>query len=314
MNALAFWSWAYDVANRQRVPVPFSVVFSPLQFGIRLARKFQGDPVVKVRVGNRVLLMPWSHQLPKILKSCPGYETEIGRLATYLDRADGKLLMIDVGANVGDTIATLPPLHRAHFLCVEGSQLYFDLLQRSYESDVNVTLLFALLTDSTSSTGKAGVHEAGGTAHVAKENGSLTAAPWMTVDEVVERYPAFEKANFLKIDTDGYDLRVLRGATALLQRSKPCLHLEFSPRHWREYGLCEAGDGLEFLSEMGYKDVLIYDNQGYLIGRDDTGNSKFLTVLAEYAMRHPWFYMNLVLFHETRKDAEQFYDSELHSK
>lgn len=209
------------------VPVPFNVVFSPLRFGIRLAHKFQGDPVVKVHVGNRLLLMPWSHQLPRILKSYPDYEAEIGRLAAYLDRADGKLLMIDAGANVGDTIATLPPLHRADFLCVEGSQLYFDLLQRSYDSDANVTLLFALLTDSTSSIGKAGVHEAGGTAHVAKGNGSLTAAPWMTVDEVVERYPAFERANFLNIDTDGYDLRVLRGATVLLERAKPCLHLGF---------------------------------------------------------------------------------------
>ena len=62
---------------------------------------------------------------------------------------------------------------------------------------------------------------------------------------------------------------------------------------------------------MGYQNVLIYDNQGYLIGRDTTGNSKLLTTLAGYAIRHPWFYMNLVAFHETRKDIEQFYSYEM---
>jgi hypothetical protein len=81
--------------------------------------------------------------------------------------------------------------------------------------------------------------------------------------------------------------------------------------HFLCYSRREVGDGLVFLYKMGYKNVLIYDNQGYLIGRDTTGNSKLLTTLAGYAIRHPWFYMNLVAFHETRKDIEQFYSYEM---
>ena len=148
MNAITFWSWAYGIANGQPRGIRGAWILEPLRFGIELARRFNSDPIVKVRVGNRALLLPWSHQLPRILESCPCYEREIGRLAAYLDRKDGELLMIDVGANIGDTVATLPQLNRAKFLCVEGSRRYFDLLRKSYESDPNVTFHFALLTDS----------------------------------------------------------------------------------------------------------------------------------------------------------------------
>jgi FkbM family methyltransferase len=308
----AFWSWAYGVTSRKETSLPAGVVFTPLKLGLGLAQRLSRDPIVKLPVGDRALLMPWSHNLPLILKNNPLYETEIGRLASHLSKKDGEVLMIDVGANIGDTIATLPPLGRAKFLCIEGSQRYYGLLRRNYESDARVVLLFALMTDVISQANGARIKEVEGTAHVEMVEGSLASAPWLTLDEVVERYPAFANANFIKVDVDGYDLRVLRGATALLERAKPCLHIEVGPQLWREYGGCDVSDGLAFLSRFGYKEVLVYDNLGYFIARDSTQDPKFIGALADYAMRHPpWFYLNLIAFHETRKDIEQFYCAEI---
>src|ERR1700739_4262944 len=108
MNGIAFWSWAYEVAGGAQSGRPQDLLARPLRLVARIARKFKTDPIVRVQVGDRTLLMPWSHNLPLILRSNPLYETEIGRLAEHLLNADGELVMIDAGANIGDTIATLP--------------------------------------------------------------------------------------------------------------------------------------------------------------------------------------------------------------
>ena len=41
-----------------------------------------------------------------------------------------------------------------------------------------------------------------------------------TLDSVLARHPAFQKADFLKLDVQGYELDVLRGASAALQKAE----------------------------------------------------------------------------------------------
>jgi len=147
MNGTAFWSWAYGVASRERNGSIKDLLSKPVTVAVRVARKFTADPIIQLQVGDRTLLMPWSHNLPLILRNNPLYETEIGRLAQHLVEVDGEVVMIDAGANIGDTIATLPKLSQAKFLCIEGSERYYDLLSKNCESDPRVTLEFGLLTD-----------------------------------------------------------------------------------------------------------------------------------------------------------------------
>jgi FkbM family methyltransferase len=312
MNGTAFWSWAYGVASRERTGLSEAVLSKAVAMAVRLARRFKTDPIVQLQVGDRALLMPWSHNLPLILRNNPLYETEIGRLAQHLANSDGEVLMIDAGANIGDTIATLPKLPKARFLCIEGSERYYDLLRKNLESDPRVKLEFALLTDVRGQGKSARVKEIEGTAHIEMTDDSSAAAPWRTLDELIELHPEFNQANFCKIDCDGYDLRILKGATTFLERAKPCLHLEFAPHLWRSYGNCDIADGLEFLFRFGYKEVLVYDNLGYFMAREPVQNSRVLSLLVDYATRHPaWFYLNVIAFHESRKDLEQLYTREV---
>ena len=312
MIGTAFWSWAYAVTNGEQKNLAARFTAKLLRPPIRLARSVTSDPIIKLRVGNRTLLITWSHHLPMLLRYCPHYETEIGRLATHLSRTEGDLLMIDVGANVGDTIATLPALDRAKFLCIEGSQKFHDLLRKNYGSDPRVRLVFALLTDNSHRSDSVRLLEIEGTAHlVASETPPAGAPPLLTLDAVLEKNSDFKDANFLKVDVDGYDLPVLRGATGLLRRSKPCLHIELGARLWRDCGNCSLDDGLAFLSDFGYREVLVYDNVGSFIGRDRTENPTFLRAFWDYAMRNPSrLYLNIIAFHDSRKDIETFYGAE----
>lgn len=311
MTETAFWSWAYRVIKRKHNYLPGRFAAKLLRVAVSLVLRFKKEPIIELRVGDHSLLVPWSHYLPMVRPDCPLSEPEIGRLAAHLSKTEGELLMIDVGANVGDTIAALPALDRAKFLCIEGSEKYHEFLRKNHGSDARVKPVFALLDDGSHQNDGVRLQEINGSAHLVTSEVPSTGAPVLTLDVLLERNSNFRNANFLKIDVDGYDLLVLRGATEFLRRAKPCLHIELAPTAWRDYGGCGLSDGLAFLSDFGYKEVLVYDNLGDFVGRDRTDSPAFLGVLWDYAIRNPkQMSLNLIAFHASRKDVEQFYSSE----
>ena len=61
-----------------------------------------------------------------------------------------------------------------------------------------------------------------------------------------------KNVDFLKIDCEGTELAVLRGAEELLARSKPVVMVEQKPGHAQRYGLGER-DAVTYLESMGYR-------------------------------------------------------------
>ncbi len=70
---------------------------------------------------------------------------------------------------------------------------------------------------------------------------STLGAQAMTLDELGE-IAGIKKVDFIKLDVDGYEGHVLRGARAMLKRDRPIIVLELSP-----YILAERGNGFEDL-------------------------------------------------------------------
>ncbi len=62
------------------------------------------------------------------------------------------------------------------------------------------------------------IREQRGTAAMVHDNEGVCTT--ITLDALVEKYKDFSQANFLKIDTDGYDYKVIRGARNLLVLGK----------------------------------------------------------------------------------------------
>lgn len=61
-----------------------------------------------------------------------------------------------------------------------------------------------------------------------------------------------EDVDLLKIDTEGHELFVLRGAEATLARCKPVVIVEQKRGHAQRYGVGER-DAIPFLQSLGYK-------------------------------------------------------------
>src|SRR3954466_4260771 len=77
-----------------------------LRTALRLIRHL-GDPAVRISSNGRPIYLPISHDLPLHRSSHPGYSTNLARIAACMAARFDDLAVIDVGANVGDSLALL---------------------------------------------------------------------------------------------------------------------------------------------------------------------------------------------------------------
>lgn len=70
------------------------------------------------------------------------------------------------------------------------------------------------------------------------------------LDQLIERFPD-PRIDLIKIDVEGYELQVLRGAMQTLQRCKPVLFVELDDNNLRDQG-DSAQSLVKYLEELGY--------------------------------------------------------------
>jgi Methyltransferase FkbM domain len=86
--------------------------------------------------------------------------------------------------------------------------------------------------------------------------------------------------DLIKIDTDGYELEVIKGARQTNLRNTPAIYREFAPRNIRFHGNASPHRLLADLRELGYASVLAYANLGSTIGRYAI-NGEVMTALTQ---------------------------------
>jgi hypothetical protein len=118
-----------------------------------------------------------------------------------------------------------------------------------------------------------------------------------TLDNVVFR-ENFEP-NVLKIDTDGFDLKVLRGSRQILERYNPVIFFE-----WYGRGLRKLGENpetiFEYLNELGYEECVLFDNYGTIISTLKTCDKVNIKLMMEYScnVEKQIYYYDVLLFHK----------------
>jgi len=203
-----------------------------------------GDPAVRYRVGEVELQLPLSHELPIYRNDHPSYDTAVARIA---EQTGGPI--VDVGANVGDTVAAIRARTDAPVLCVEGDERFFRLLERNAPGLEPVELERAFVE----APARGRIERVGGTARVVAGEEELPSKP---LAEVLAAHPSFAEPALLKVDADGMDVPIVLANLELLARVRPVLFFEYDPDAGAQPSVFER------LRETGYEKMHVYENTG----------------------------------------------------
>ncbi|PYS68054.1 MAG: hypothetical protein DMF73_17740 [Acidobacteria bacterium] len=260
------------------------------------------DPAVIYELAGSKLLLPFSHQLPYILQLCPEYTMNIARLAKHVQDKYSDMAIIDIGANVGDTLAIIRSTVDAPVLCIEGEDRFFALLEGNAKRFSNVELAHAFVgTDVLPASFK--VSSNGGTARLTATDSQDT-VPMRTLDAILDEHPSFRATlQLIKIDTDGFDVPILLSSLDLLGRRRPVVFFEYSPFHLTQLHV----DGLrvfERLREIGFALAIIWENGGEFLLSADLGDERLFQDLHHYySGRRGGKYCDIALFAAHDRDV-----------
>lgn len=225
--------------------------------------RFLHDPPCQSEVHGRLLKMPLSHALPWYLERFPLYDSLLRRLSTYLHELYGPLSCVDVGANIGDSIAAVQQHAYDRFLAIEPNPHFIKYLRENFGDDSNVIIIESLCS-STKDHKKRRLTETAGTASLV-DDAEGRPMDSDTLDSFVERQMGHPHVHFVKVDTDGHDFEVLKGATQLISTSRPAILFEcdaFDNAHYVD----DCMTTMRSLQRCGYSSALVYENTGHLLG------------------------------------------------
>jgi len=163
-------------------------------------------------------------------------------------------------------------------LAIEGEKAFFPLLKENTRN-YNVYYENVYLSDDEKSGYKNIITN--GTGKLVEDNNNEVDI--ITLDKLMRtKYNDF-KADIIKIDTDGFDFKVIRGAGNYIANTKPLLFFEWSKEDLNIQGENELSI-FPKLEAMGYRDLLLFDNFGNKMLLTTTDNTKVLEYMANYTV------------------------------
>ncbi len=263
------------------------------------------DPTCAMRIHGRAMCINLSHALPIYAARFPQYDAVLSRLGDFTRQRRHRLRVVDVGANIGDSIAAFMRDGEGVFLAIEPTPKFRALLEANWGQTKTVQIVAAMCS-SSDGIADVSIGEHHGTAALRK-SASGVEVPVYTVDRLVRTH-AFSPVDVIKIDTDGFDFDVIEGALETLRADHPAVIFEcdiFGNPSYVE----RVGKTLSLFQRIGYRHALVYDNTGYIMDRVDINDPSCLDFLLFFQVTSPFSYFDILLLAED--DAECFFSTEL---
>lgn len=270
------------------------------------------NKIKKVTVGNYVLEMPGNNPQISTYKYDPGANSQLGRLSACIAQKYPSLSVLDIGANVGDTIAIIKTAIELPVIGIEGDDFAFEFLKRNTMSLKNVTLIKTFLGEKIESK-KLSMEKSGWNTTLIPNEDKGETIHLKTLDEVLaEEHLQNRTLKLLKIDCEGFDTIIIRGSAKLIREKKPVIYFEYNRSNMdaiQEDGLST----LLTLGAVGYRNVIFFDNKGRYLMSAPIDQENVIADLHRYAQAENSCiaYYDICLFHEDDSDlAQQFIESE----
>ncbi|MCR5746368.1 MAG: FkbM family methyltransferase [Lachnospiraceae bacterium] len=219
-----------------------------------------------------------NHRLPKYQRLFPMYDRFVPYLGELADihrkrcvDDSNRGVIIDIGANVGDTLAAIIKHTEDNIICIEPVPQYYRLLVdniasmgNEYRDRVTTSNIFVGSNDVDNH-----VYECKyGTAHMVETDhkSDISTLSLETIISCNDVCP--KKLDIIKVDTDGFDAQCIMSIGELLKDIDPLIFWENMIEDDSQYNsYCELA---LFLDENGYTDFYIFDNFGNLLIKTDT--------------------------------------------
>jgi FkbM family methyltransferase len=229
------------------------------------------------QLGELQISLPSSHALPNYQSRFRLYDKFLPHLACDLD---GTGVIVDIGANIGDTAVLLSQYCSNHILCIEPDDEYFGFLERN----IHDLRLNSRVTLSKSAIGDEGLsvtlEKFAGTAKAIRteEEFGINLVSLASVLRKAELYD--REIGLVKVDTDGLDYSILEGSISILEEKKPIVYWENTVETRED--LLSSNSTIRGLAAIGYTDFACFDNFGALFSGGC--NAEVLGEINEYLL------------------------------
>ena len=220
-------------------------------FGLKRSYKF----------GKYSIKIDYFHPLPEFQIRHPYYDRFLPCLVKSFPEGS---VVVDVGANVGDTLVSLVSANeRLEFICVEASKDIFPELVRncddikSQNENLQIEVVNQLVGAEISNVR---LGKKLWTEHAVVGGGDLTPAPMSSILDDL-RVDSTRIA-LLKTDVDGFDWDVLRSSFSAITH-QPYLYFECHVKPIDQYKKYEQL--FADLTSIGYQEFAFFDNFGQFI-------------------------------------------------
>ncbi|MCX6297255.1 MAG: FkbM family methyltransferase [Bacteroidetes bacterium] len=265
------------------------------------------EKLVSCKIGNYNILLNNSHALPGYLKQFPHYSQNLPRLSSKIKEKYQDLMIIDVGANIGDTVALVRSISYCPIICIEGDNYFFNILKKNIEQfkEVYAFQLFLGEHNNIISGKKESIK---GTLKIVPslQKDSKNDLQIITLDKFLDTNSKYRSAKLLKIDTDGFDLMIIKGSIDYLTKTKPILFFEYDKKLLEDVN--ENGiSTLFFLKDIGYETAIFYDNFGRFLISTELKNEMQIQQLHDYTKHNKsaFSYYDICLFHQQDNQLAQ---------
>lgn len=251
------------------------------------------------QVGNYQISMPGDNTLSNTYHIYPDFNSHLGRLAAVIAKKYPDMTAVDIGANVGDTIAIVKTLIDIPVIGIEGDDVSYQYLEKNVTQFSNVTTIKTFLGEKKNDLKVKFESKGSNTTIIPSETGDTTIS-FKTLDETLDN-EKFKNARIklLKLDIEGFDTIVLRGSYEVITKNLPVLFFEYNRDVMKKIN----EDGLSTLlsfANYGYNKIAFFDYMGRLLLATTMKNREEITYLHQYAIgkNNLLGYYDICIFHK----------------
>ncbi len=241
----------------------------------RLSSRIDVTRRVSMRLHGREAIINVGNPYPAFARRWPSYNMPLVAVVNEVGRVlQRPVTLVDVGAAIGDTVLLVRercPGVMGAVHCVEGDPEFLEILRANTAGLAEVYVHAGMVAEAQLDVPTLVRTHAGTASPQGSESRRAT-----TLDLLLA---GTEPIDIVKIDTDGFDGRVLAGADAILGEARPVVVFEWHPK------LCLATDtpwtlAFDTLVAHGYRTAVWFTKFGTFDHIGELGDRTSLATLA----------------------------------